>query len=819
MKKILLITVLLLCSFFNFIIIGQVDSNINLSNTEKAEMFNSLQNYEAAYNSALDAIEQDITDFPAYIQASIALRNLGRYNAAIELLEYAEKSIKKDSDFLSEIWLELAKANKGAGNQEQAIKLMDKAIRKDKDNIDLLLYRAGLLVNVDKKRAEKDIQKAIKLNPENGQTYMVVSMIYFENDFNKAKEFIDKAISIDNSKGDYYYIRGLISRITNNEKEARKNLIKAVVGVEEISYFAYHDLLATEGALERQDIINELNSITEKTESLYDLETALLFNWERWDEAATLYQQQIDAGMASAGTYYNLASCQEKISNAFQSYEVLRNGLEQFPDNPDLQSYLVKIYNSLGRFDDAILIVDSLIKNYPDDATYLALKGDILMNQGNFLSAIPFLTSALEMQEDPSSRIALQYALCFTNDKFGLEDNSNIILSYDTDALRELGCDPIFFEAIAYAGLNRKSEAKRTISNHESIGAQAMVYVLLGENDQAQILIEKALKANELSISDLLYSYYFLPLHADPAYRALLKANDIETDLNQKTGLLDYKFNTFQSSKGTSYEEAMQHLNSNPDDWVAAFNKLCPIDLGVVGQIVSARIDKTGQKIIVNYKTDPEFFNFDIYKTNPELDNLYTEILGLQLVHDYPEIITFNFTLEYNFTSYDNTKKHTKRITSKQIKELARKISSQQEIDNLWIDYFMAQADALNKSTGISAKIENNTICITETLSPDDIEEVNWNVMEIYRNEIKEGLKSLYFGPPHKKFNEAMVRLGYGLKYIVRDPRSNKEIEFYFSPYEIASIIGYQTDNKTYIKPQFRNGLDKWQYDTQMFNK
>ena len=90
---------------------------------------------------------------------------------------------------------------------------------------------------------------------------------------------------------------------------------------------------------------------------------------------------------------------------------------------------------------------------------------------------------------------------------------------------------------------------------------------------------------------------------------------------------------------------------------------------------------------------------------------------------------------------------------------------------------------------------------------------MNLSFIYIYKYEIIDILKSFFTIPAEKTYWEAMVRLGYGFKDIIIDPVTGKSIELYFSPDEIANIIGYKRSNFSIQRPHLNSDVENWQFE------
>ena len=174
-----------------------IDPNDAESILTKANGLYHLDNFEEALSYFEKYSEKNNTDEFGYLHQGTCLINLGRYKEAINRLLIAEENASKDSQYLSEIYQELAFAYSELKQPETALYYIDKTENLDCDHIDMEVIRGHILVaNRRLKEAEIVFKNVITESGNAPKTMLRIMVSLYDNRYVSAsyklfKKFFD----------------------------------------------------------------------------------------------------------------------------------------------------------------------------------------------------------------------------------------------------------------------------------------------------------------------------------------------------------------------------------------------------------------------------------------------------------------------------------------------------------------------------------------------------------------------------------------------------------------------------------------------------
>jgi tetratricopeptide (TPR) repeat protein len=159
----------------------------------KANGLFRLENYEEAltyFERYTDLIEDD--EF-AYLHQGTCLISLGRNEEAIRRLEKAEEVAAEDSQYLPEIYQELAFAHSEMKQPETALYYLDKTKDLDCDHIDMEVIRGHvLLANGRLKEAEEMFKQTVSNSGNAPRTILRIIVSLYDNRYTNAAYLLFK---------------------------------------------------------------------------------------------------------------------------------------------------------------------------------------------------------------------------------------------------------------------------------------------------------------------------------------------------------------------------------------------------------------------------------------------------------------------------------------------------------------------------------------------------------------------------------------------------------------------------------------------------
>ena len=144
-----------------------IDPNDAESILTKANGLYHLENFEEALSYFEKYSEKNNSDEFGYLHQGTCLINLGRFSEAIDRLLLAEKKAPADSQYLPEIYQELAFANSELKQPEIALHYLDKTESLDCDHIDMEVIRGHILVANKRLKEAENVWKNIITKSDN----------------------------------------------------------------------------------------------------------------------------------------------------------------------------------------------------------------------------------------------------------------------------------------------------------------------------------------------------------------------------------------------------------------------------------------------------------------------------------------------------------------------------------------------------------------------------------------------------------------------------------------------------------------------------
>ena len=353
----------------------------------------------------------------------------------------------------------------------------------------------------------------------------------------------------------------------------------------------------------------------------------------------------INLGLADATTYYYLGDCQKRLGFVIDAYATASQGLDKFPNDLALKYMKAQIGVLAGKGDEVLGILNSLIAESPEADALYAEKGRAYMSLGRYSEAVEPFNTAVILNPSALNKMYYGDALRLSGNTIKANSEYNDILRMSENTITDEGQVPQYMYAMAYSGLGQRNDALAAIKTlskdypSAEISYLPCIYSRLGSKSESIAALKTYTKENKWNALFDLYTYNFHPLHSEQAFIDLLAENDVKTRYNQTTNLLEYAPDGLNiSSGGTSIEEAMAVIADNPKDWVRAYNQLCPIDMGVGGQIVSVEYNEATQTITETCVTNPILFNFKLVNSNLTYKQKKEDVIALGLITQNPEI-------------------------------------------------------------------------------------------------------------------------------------------------------------------------------------
>ena len=764
---------------------------------QKAEDAYSLGNLRDGLEYALQEISDYEKNPNGYYQACLCLYGLNEPGRALSMLNKAIDLAKKDKKLQAQYLWSLSDLLKELGDTTESISALDKALKLDPKNVDLLLDHANQITEIDPQRALKELQQAEKLSPNNPLVHSYKAYIYFtQYKYEEALDETTRAITLDNKSAFNYGLRGALLKYLDYSPDWIQDCLRSFE-LEGESTIGAIVLAQADSEADQMAIIDEIERTKTSFNGYYPLEAELLYEWGQYEGAAKIYQQMIDLNIADEETYAYLADCLQRTGDYLSAFTILTKGLEKYPDNNTLSFQKALIGIEVGKGREVLDVIDDFISRNPENPSPYSAKGQALMSIGQYSEAVePFHIAVII---DPSVRNKIFYAdaLRLSGNKSKSDAEYRDILNKSQEEIEKENLSPYYAFAMAYSGLGDKENAMKILEDYSKIedGADLalfpMVYARLGEKSAAIEALRDYSEKNDWSPLSDLYSYDFYPLHTEPEFVDLLTEKGVGTIRNAETGLLEYVPDDIDlSSGGTSLEEAQKKLTENPKDFIKIVNQLCPIDLGSFGQLTSVKFDEKTHTINYYYLTTPRSLNYDALNNNASYKRQKEEIIGLSNFRNWKEAIESGYTFVYNYEAADNSGKTTFKFTPEKIKSITKKYNSQDEIDRLTLEFWCEEENMGMESK--DGEPEDKVFFDGKTYTyvyPVKDEEGQLAQMDLFYNETKRQLGSLFKDVALKPRLSVFIRQNITIEFIYRDIKTGKEVKFSFPVEELMDYV------------------------------
>ena len=172
-----------------------IDPNDTESILSKANSLYNLENYETALSYFRKYSEKIDDDEFGYLHQGTCLINLGRYQEAVLVLEKAEESAAPDSQYLPDIYQEMAFAYSEMHQPDTAIYFLDKTANLNCDHINIEIIKGHVLLANRRQREAEDAFRIALMKSGNAPRVMlriIVSLYdnrYVQSSYKLLKNF------------------------------------------------------------------------------------------------------------------------------------------------------------------------------------------------------------------------------------------------------------------------------------------------------------------------------------------------------------------------------------------------------------------------------------------------------------------------------------------------------------------------------------------------------------------------------------------------------------------------------------------------------
>ena len=213
----------------------------------------------------------------------------------------------------------------------------------------------------------------------------------------------------------------------------------------------------------------------------------------------------------------------------YPSAEVtLKKAVALDPSNPEILYQLADVTACLGRRDEAVAMMRSVLKLEPLNASYHFYTGQFLLAMEHFEAAQSELQRAVDLQ--PNAAVFRAYLAIALLERGQSDRALQVANAEPQDANRRWALAQIYFARGEDAqGESTLKEMVRLDANYGPSNI-AMVYAMRGNNDQAFFWLNRALAIRDPGVATMYELPYLIPkLRKDPRLDVLLKKLNLPT--------------------------------------------------------------------------------------------------------------------------------------------------------------------------------------------------------------------------------------------------------------------------------------------------
>lgn len=483
--------------------------------------------------------ENDLSSNYYYLESRLHIQDRNYQKAIVSL----EKALAKDpgSFILTQdlIWLYLRQ-----NNDDNALKLAEKLVRENPDNVNALLLLVQLKKDsLDEKKLVEILNRVILLDPKNKEIFLRLGKIYMEKEnYTEALILFKKMVA---QFSDYYVARFYLGQVHMIQKQYDLAKIQFLKTIE-----LEPDLL------EPRFQLIEIYS----TENIPDNKQKII---EAYKEILEIEPDNHRAQLGMALHYFK-NNMKKQAENLFSA---LGRDIET---NPRLVMVAVDEYLSGQKYEDAVIVFSQMLKADPDNSTLNFFTGMAYETVEDFKKAISYY---LKIKPDHSQykKTILNIAMLYK--QLGEEQTARSYLE-DKYKLFPKDIDIIIYLASFYEKDENYDKAIALFKKglEDSPGNTSLLFRLGALQDKAGFAEESMITMKKIieidpkdagALNYLGYSYADRGIKLDEALLLLERAYELRPDdgyITDSLGWVYYKLGQYQ--KAVEYLEKAAELTS-----------------------------------------------------------------------------------------------------------------------------------------------------------------------------------------------------------------------------------------------------------------
>lgn len=289
---------------------------------------------------------------------------------------------------------------------EEAIALIESALKNSPDDYDLRLHYARLLARTDREKSLIEFERLHADQPQNHEITYLLGLLKLNNgDIEEARELLLSATTDAKVRADARYHLGRIADLSGDTSQAMAQYRRVRSGRHFLPSAArVTELYAKQGELnEARQYLHELRvSRPDYSVSLFQIESNLLVNADQPGTALTVLTEGLSRHPNDVQLLYARSMVAETQNDFAQAEQDLRNIIEQDQDNAmalNALGYTMILHTD--RHQEAHELILRAYQLNPDDPAIIDSLGWVLFHLGDHQQALHYLEQAMALAQDP----------------------------------------------------------------------------------------------------------------------------------------------------------------------------------------------------------------------------------------------------------------------------------------------------------------------------------------------------------------------------------------------------------------------------------
>ncbi|MEM9271894.1 MAG: tetratricopeptide repeat protein [Cyanobacteria bacterium P01_F01_bin.143] len=477
-------------------------------------------------------------------------------------------------------WLELGLMYRRLRDRELALSTLKKAIALAPQNQNVKLHLATEQLHFGQfQECRQTLQELIEINPENIIVIIKLGELYRkENNRAEALKLFQKAVEINSTSVMANFNFAIELRELGDFEESEKHFIQA------LKYDQNHfNTLVHMGILQQRkknltlalEYFQKAIEIKPKNLSLQLTRLNILYDSDRIDEAKTslkLLQQQYSEEHSILIYSGNFAKKLGQREKALQWFSLAQKKASNSEDNLEAQILVIEELKALGKLDQAIKLIETIIEEFPENIQYQILKGSILKQQLNLIAAVNLYKSILD-SEPTHLKARLELATTYRElghieTAINLMEETHQLLGENIQIFIQLGILNQALEKWAIAERWYREACREYPDNSQGYSHLANLTFLQGKTDLAMSLLQKAQAKipNSLPILIRLVDFQIRLGNLDLSYQLLQQG--LQEFPNQIQLLWQLCKVQMQKGEYNAALEALDRISTDNQEWI-----------------------------------------------------------------------------------------------------------------------------------------------------------------------------------------------------------------------------------------------------------